>query len=129
MPFFSVVIPLYNKEKYVAQTLQCVLNQSFTDFEVLIVNDGSTDESVKVVEQFDDERIKIFHQENQGVSAARNKGIEIEFLISRLKSQLCVLPVPPNSLTDKFGFPLSNKIASTYFEISIASFTELWSIT
>lgn len=75
MPFFSIIIPLYNKEKYIGKTLKNVLEQSFTDFEILIINDGSTDESVKIAEQFSDFRIKIFHQENKGVSNARNRGI------------------------------------------------------
>lgn len=76
MPFFSVVIPLYNKENFIAQTLSHVLSQRFQDFEVVIVNDGSTDKSLQVVQSFDDERIKIYQQKNQGVSAARNFGIQ-----------------------------------------------------
>lgn len=73
---FSVIIPLYNKEKYIAHTLQSVLDQTFHDFEIIIVNDGSTDESVKEVEKFHDERIRLVEQTNAGVSAARNRGIE-----------------------------------------------------
>src|SRR5690554_2358538 len=73
---FSVVIPLYNKEKYISLTLKSVLNQSFKDFEILIVNDGSTDRSVEVVKKFDDSRIRLVDQPNAGVSAARNKGIK-----------------------------------------------------
>jgi len=72
---FSVVIPLYNKELSVYNTIQSVLNQTFKDFEIVIINDGSTDKSVEVVEQIKDDRIRLIHQENQGVSAARNKGI------------------------------------------------------
>ena len=66
MPFFSVVIPLYNKEDYIEDTLKSVLNQTFQDFEVIIVNDGSTDKSLEKVNQFDDSRIRVFSQENQG---------------------------------------------------------------
>lgn len=73
---FSIVIPLYNKEQSVTNTLQSVLNQTFTEFEVVIVNDGSTDNSVEKVEAFNDPRIRLIHQANAGVSAARNKGIE-----------------------------------------------------
>lgn len=73
---FSVIIPLYNKELSVKNTIQSVLNQSYQDFEIVIVNDGSTDNSVKEVEKLDDKRIRLIHQENQGVSAARNKGIK-----------------------------------------------------
>lgn len=73
---FSVVIPLYNKELSISNTIQSVLDQTFQNFEIVIVNDGSTDNSVKEVEKFDDKRIRLIHQENQGVSAARNKGIK-----------------------------------------------------
>lgn len=71
----SVVIPLYNKEKQIAKTLKTVLDQTFQDFEIVIVNDGSTDNSITEVEKFSDPRIRLIHQENAGVSAARNKGI------------------------------------------------------
>lgn len=73
---FSIVIPLYNKEKYIAETLNSVLNQSFNKFEVIIVNDGSTDNSARVVEGYNDNRIRLIEQKNSGVSAARNKGIK-----------------------------------------------------
>ena len=74
--YFSVVIPLYNKEAYVAKTLNSVLNQTYQNFEVVIVNDCSTDNSLDVVKAVHDHRIKIIeHSENKGVSAARNTGI------------------------------------------------------
>lgn len=72
---FSVVIPLYNKEKQIKQTLQSVLNQTFGDFEIVIVNDGSKDGSVEAVQSIHDSRIRLINQENGGVSAARNRGI------------------------------------------------------
>lgn len=74
---FSVVIPLYNKEHVIIQTLESVLAQTFTEFEVVIVDDGSTDNGVKTIHKFtSDSRIKIISQENQGVSVARNVGVE-----------------------------------------------------
>lgn len=76
MPFFSIVIPVYNKEKFVEKTLKSVLAQTFTDFEILIVNDGSTDESEKIILGFKDERIRYFSKQNEGVARARNFGIE-----------------------------------------------------
>ncbi|PWI31345.1 glycosyltransferase family 2 protein [Flavobacteriaceae bacterium LYZ1037] len=74
-PFFSIIIPLFNKEKHIKNTLQSVLSQSFSDFEILIVNDGSTDNSLNVISDFNDERITIFTKVNEGVSSARNYGI------------------------------------------------------
>ena len=74
-PFFSVVIPLYNKELYIEATLKSVLNQTFDNFEIIIVNDGSTDNSKDIINDFNDNRIKKFSIENKGVSNARNFGI------------------------------------------------------
>ncbi len=72
MPKFSVVIAVFNKEKYIADTLKSVLGQTFTDFEVVILNDGSTDNSEAEILKFKDSRIRYYSKENQGVSAARN---------------------------------------------------------
>ena len=72
----SVIIPLYNKEKTVANTIQTVLGQTFRDFEIVIVDDGSTDGSAGEVGKIDDSRIRLIRQQNAGVSAARNKGVE-----------------------------------------------------
>lgn len=74
-PRISVVIPLYNKEKTIKKTIQSVLDQQFTDFELVIVNDGSKDNSVDVVKAIDDPRIRIIDKPNGGVSSARNEGI------------------------------------------------------
>ena len=73
---FSVVIPLYNKEKYIESTIRSVLDQSHQDLEVLVVDDGSTDGSLALAERFASDRVHIIRQENQGVSVARNTGIE-----------------------------------------------------
>ena len=76
MPYFSIIIPLYNKENFIENTLKSVLNQNFKDFEVIIVNDGSTDLSEEKVFLFNDSRIHYYQKKNEGVSAARNYGIE-----------------------------------------------------
>ncbi|QQT53189.1 glycosyltransferase family 2 protein [Sphingobacterium multivorum] len=73
---FSVVIPLYNKEISINKTLESVLGQTFSNFEVVLVNDGSTDGSLGVARSISDSRIRIIDQQNGGVSSARNKGIE-----------------------------------------------------
>jgi glycosyltransferase involved in cell wall biosynthesis len=76
MPFFSVIIPVYNKEKFIENTIKSVLQQSFVDFELLLINDGSTDESVNKIENFTDDRISFYTKENGGASSARNFGLE-----------------------------------------------------
>ncbi len=75
MKLVSVVVPVYNVEAYIAETIQSILNQTYSNFEILIVNDGATDRSIEIIQTFDDPRITLIHQENQGVSAARNRGI------------------------------------------------------
>ncbi len=75
MPKVSVVIPAYNAMTYLPETVESVLRQTFTDFEVLIVNDGSSDHIVQWVSELEDPRVKFISQENQGVSMARNTGI------------------------------------------------------
>jgi len=73
---FSVIIPLYNKAQTITYTLQSVFNQTYRDFEVIIVDDGSKDDGLEVVKKnFDDPRIRIIQQKNSGVSAARNRGV------------------------------------------------------
>ncbi len=72
----SIVIPLYNKEKSIYATLQSVCSQTYTDFEVIIVDDGSTDESAATAASYRDSRIRIICKENGGVCSARNRGIQ-----------------------------------------------------
>ena len=76
MAYLSVIIPLFNKEKNIVNTLTSVCNQTYTDFEVIIVNDGSTDASIKNISVINDDRIQLFSKKNEGVSIARNFGAE-----------------------------------------------------
>lgn len=71
----SVIIPVYNAEKYIAATIESVLAQTHKNFEILIIDDGSPDRSIQVCQQFNDPRIKIIHQANRGLPGARNTGI------------------------------------------------------
>lgn len=76
MPFFTIIIPLFNKENYVHNCIQSVFNQTFTNYEIIIINDGSTDKSIAIVENFKNQNIKIInHDNNKGLSATRNTGI------------------------------------------------------
>lgn len=73
---FSIIIPCFNKQNQILITLNSILNQTFHDYEVIIVDDGSTDNSVSLINSVSDKRIKLIQQQNAGVSAARNKAIE-----------------------------------------------------
>jgi glycosyltransferase involved in cell wall biosynthesis len=73
---FSIVIPLFNKNKSIGKTIQSVQKQTYTAFELVIVDDGSTDGSYKIVESIADQRIRLIKKSNGGVSSARNKGIK-----------------------------------------------------
>lgn len=77
MPFFSIITPVFNGEKYLARAIQSVLNQNFQDFELILIDDGSTDQSVNIANKFvsEDIRVKLLQQENQGALLARKKGV------------------------------------------------------
>lgn len=79
MPQISVIIPVYNSEKYLHSCIDSVLAQTFTDIELLLINDGSTDKSGEICEEYlyKDSRVKVYHKENGGVSSTRNYGIDI----------------------------------------------------
>lgn len=75
-PLFSIIIPLFNAEKYIYKNITSILEQSFRDFELIIVNDSSTDKSLNIVKSFDDKRINIYTKINEGTSKARNFGLK-----------------------------------------------------
>lgn len=78
MPTISIIVPIYNTELYLSRCLDSILNQSFTDFELLLINDGSTDNSQKVIDVYSslDNRVLSFEKSNGGLSEARNLGLE-----------------------------------------------------
>ena len=78
MTKFSIIVPIYNVEKYLPKCLDSLINQTYSNIEIICVNDGSTDNSLQILEEYanKDKRIKIINQENQGVSVARNNGID-----------------------------------------------------
>lgn len=74
---FSVIIPLYNKAPYIAKAIESVLGQTYRDFEVIVIDDGSTDQSLEVAKTFENKSITIISQPNSGVSTARNNGVKL----------------------------------------------------
>lgn len=70
------IIPVYNGEKYLAQAIDSILRQPCRDFEILVIDDGSTDSSLEIARSYTDARVRAIHKENGGVSSARNLGIE-----------------------------------------------------
>ncbi len=79
IPLVSVIVPAYNVEKYISVCLDSILRQSMSDFELICVNDGSTDKTGRILEEYKliDRRIKLIHQQNRGAGAARNAGIDL----------------------------------------------------
>ena len=76
-PKISVIVPVYNTEKYLHRCIDSILTQIYTDFELLLINDGSTDSSGTICDEnaMRDSRVRVFHKENGGVSSARNRGL------------------------------------------------------
>ena len=77
MPRISVILPVYNSQNYIRKAIESVLQQTFEDFELIIVNDGSTDNTSSIISEFDDERIRLIEQENSGPGASRNNALEM----------------------------------------------------
>ena len=76
-PKVSVIIPAYNHERYVGEAIRSVLDQTYREFELIIINDGSTDSTETEILRFNDDRIRYYSQENRGLSATLNRGIEL----------------------------------------------------
>ncbi|MFM1793365.1 MAG: hypothetical protein RLZZ252_1719 [Bacteroidota bacterium] len=77
MPFFSIILPTYNRASFLSRSIGSVVTQDFQDWELLIIDDGSTDHTKEIVNSFNDQRIKYFYQENSERSSARNNGIKL----------------------------------------------------
>ncbi len=92
----SVLIPVYNEEKYIAQTLFSVLNQDYRNIEVIIINDGSDDSSEKIISSFNDSRIRYFREENKGIGYTRNK------LLSLITGEYILFVDGDDILSDNF---------------------------
>lgn len=105
MPKVSIVVPVYNVDKYLKQCLNSILNQSYVDWECIVIDDGSTDLSWKICDNFarKDHRFRVIHQKNQGVSKARNVGIE------SAKGEFLVFVDPDDYINDDYLTALINE--------------------
>lgn len=95
MPKISVIMPAYNAEKYIGEAIESILNQTYTDFEFIIIDDGSSDGTVLVVKSYDDKRIRFYQNEqNMGVAATLNRGLDLATgeYIARMDSDDISLP-------------------------------------
>ena len=75
----SIIVPVYNIEKYLSQCIESIINQNYKNIEIILVNDGSTDKSGDICDSYSlkDNRIKVIHKKNEGVSIARNTGLKV----------------------------------------------------
>ncbi len=120
-PFLSVIIPLYNKEKFVAMTIRSVLLQTFTDFEIIIVEDCSTDSSKEIATQFVSDTIQIIpHEYNKGLSASRNTGIRnanSEYIVFLDADDLMKSNYLEKIVSLIYNFPEASIFATNYEEL------------
>lgn len=133
--FFSVILPTYNRADMLPRAIRSVIGQTFMDWELIIIDDGSTDDTSAVVKQFNDARIKYLYQENKERSAARNKGIEMAVgeYICFLDSDDYYLPDHLNEFFKKIS-ESSERITFSYSELfqeenEILSLPEAFEIT
>jgi glycosyltransferase involved in cell wall biosynthesis len=77
IPLVSVILPVYNAAQFVEESIKSILNQTYTNFELIIINDGSTDESEKIISRINDKRIRYYYQPNIGLAKTLNRGIEV----------------------------------------------------
>lgn len=139
----SVIIPVYNVERYISATINSVLNQTYSNFELLIVDDGSPDRSVDICQQFNDPRIRIIRQKNVGLAGARNTGIRYAkgkylafldgddiWLPEKLEKHILHLEASPNvgisfsrsELIDENGNSLGGFLMPKLTKLTIADF-------
>ncbi|RTZ18816.1 glycosyltransferase, partial [Streptococcus pneumoniae] len=114
----SIVVPVYNVEKYLKKSIESILNQTYQNIEILLVDDGSTDSSGKICESFSkvDPRIRVFHKENGGLSDARNFGIE------QMKGQYVAFIDSDDYISKDYVWKLYSSIKNNDSEVSICSF-------
>ena len=119
----SIIIPVYNVAKYLSEALDSVLNQTYSNLEIIIIDDGSTDGSEKICDYYasKDSRIVVVHQNNQGLSAARNKGLDI------MTGEYVSFLDPDDVILPKFIDTLYYTIKNTYVDCVICNYATIYS--
>lgn len=116
-PLVSVVMSVYNGQEYLKEALDSILNQTFSDFEFIIINDGSTDNSLAIIQSYDDTRIKVIDQENHGLVYSLNRGCRqaIGLYIARMDADDISMPTRLEKELAAFMTQPGLKLVSTYF--------------
>lgn len=119
---FSIIVPVYNVEKYLDKCLESILRQTFKDFECIIIDDGSPDNSNIIIDKYVklDQRFKVIHQKNMGLSAARNTGLDIA------QRNYIVFVDSDDYIADEYLEKFALKIADTDADIVICGFVEAY---
>ena len=121
MPLLSIIVPVYNVEKYLQRCMDSILSQTFRDFEVILVDDGSTDSSPAICDRYaeQDGRVRVFHKKNEGVGFTRNFGLKHTDSSSRyiayVDSDDWVAPDMYEKLLEKTKKWLSNSVLRFLF--------------
>ena len=108
---YTVIMPLYNKAPYVRKAVESVVGQTYQDWELIVVDDGSTDGGGNIVASIADPRIRLVRQENAGVSAARNRGVAISGTNADTRNKECATPPTTPSLDIENAAPSSGEVA------------------
>lgn len=120
MPKVSVLMPVYNtKEEYLREAIESILNQTFTDFEFIIINDGSTNNSEEVILSYNDKRIKYYRQKNQGIANSLNNGLDVACgeYIARMDSDDISLPTRLEKEVNILDYNSNINIVGAFYEI------------
>lgn len=122
MPTVSIIVPVYNAENYLHKCINSLLNQNFSDFEIILVNDGSKDASGSICDKFahSDNRIKVIHKENGGVSSARNRGLD------EASGKYIMFCDSDDFVKEEFCAPMLNLANDDEDCLIFSGITELW---
>ncbi len=118
----SVIVPIYNVEKYLNRCIDSILNQTFTNLEIILINDGSTDDSGKICNEYlkKDKRIKVYHKSNGGLSSARNEGI------NRAKGKYVTFIDSDDNIESDYVMQLYNLIKKYDVDLSITPYNVIY---